>query len=66
VKRNFNAIGWQHVKLQGGTGMRDGIDAFRGLPLLRDFISTIAKRRIGGSSATTEIRLILPHEHAPP
>jgi len=31
VKRNFNAIGWQHVRLPEGMSVRDGMEAYRAL-----------------------------------
>jgi hypothetical protein len=31
VKRNFNAIGWQHVELPPGVSVRDGMDAYQHL-----------------------------------
>src|SRR6185503_14946339 len=31
VKRNFNAIGWQHVELPPGMSVRDGLEAYRNL-----------------------------------
>src|SRR5438128_9941050 len=31
VKRNFNEIGWQHVKLPQDMSVRDGIKAYRAL-----------------------------------
>lgn len=31
VKRNFKALGWQHVKLPADMSVRDGLDAYRSL-----------------------------------